>query len=1071
MTVYEEFDYGSANLDFVEALYERYLDNPSSVDASWRRHFEAAARELANEEEATGETPTGTYDNHVSADEKPHIIRLEDVGSASAKALEALRRAPLFEALTERDLRLLAQIAREVEVEPGRVLSGIDQRDSDLFLILEGRVSIRRDGREITWLGRDELVGELAVLDDRPRSAEVVAKEPCRLVHIPRGALHELLRRDSALTTQLLKGLAVRLRDAGSRQERVDSMVNAFRERGHVAAELDPLGLYKGEHPELTLAHYDFSEADLNKKFTVKIGRETSARSLGEIHRTLQEIYCQAIGAQFMHIDDLAVQEWIRERLEEEARRISMTDEERARILRKLTEAEVFEQFLDKKFPFAKRFSLEGSESLIPLLDYAIEKAGEHDVDEVLIGMAHRGRLNVLVNIMDKPPAQVFREFRDVDPELHRGSGDVKYHLGFGVDRVTPSGRKVHLSLCFNPSHLAFVGPVALGRARAKQDHFGDLERRRALTLLIHGDAAFIGQGVVQEMFNLSELEGYRTGGSVHVILNNQIGFTTDPEEGRSSQYATDIARMLQIPIFHVNGEHPEAVALVIRLAMDFREKFGKDVVIDMYGYRKYGHNESDEPAFTQPLMYQAIKKRKTVRQAYCQNLDKIGGVLDDADAMAEEAGQKLERGFEESNNPDYEFKHHSAGKGRWKRFRGDRDADAPAVETAVEAGVLRELLAGLATPRKGFKPHPKLKKRFLGGLLQMADGEKPLDWGAGEALAYATLLREGAPIRLTGQDAERGTFSHRHAVLHDVETGERYSALRDLADRHDTRFEIYNSPLSETAVMAFEYGYSLDSPEGLTIWEAQFGDFCNVAQVIIDQFISSSEEKWRRLSGLTLLLPHGFEGQGPEHSSARLERFLMLSAVDNIQVVNLTTPAQIFHCLRRQALRPWRKPLIVMSPKSLLRHPRAVSSLASLAEGRFMRVIPDEADLAAEKVERVLLCSGKIYYELAEKREKEDIKNTAIVRMEQYYPLPKKELEAAIRLYPAEATLVWVQEEPWNMGAWPFLKLHLDPWLRERRERALVGVTRPESASPATGSAASHRQEQEELLARAFGR
>ena len=846
-------------------------------------------------------------------------------------------------------------------------------------------------------------------------------------------------------------------------------MVRAYRDRGHVKAQLDPLGFQQGEeHPELTLENYGFREKDHEMKFTVKIGKNTAGRSLGDIYRTLNRIYCQSIGAQFMHIDDRVVQKWLRDTLEEMDGRYTMSRDEQLRILTKLTDAEVFENFLHRKFVGAKRFSLEGSESLIPLLDYAIEQAGVHMVDEVIIGMAHRGRLNVMVNILDKPAAQVFREFQDIDPDLHKGRGDVKYHLGYGCDRTTLSGHKVHLSLCFNPSHLEFVGPVVLGRARAKQDRFNDHERSRALGLVIHGDAAIAGQGVVQEMFNFSELPGYRTGGTIHVVLNNQIGFTTDPSDSRSTQYCTDIARMLQIPIFHVNGEHPEAVAAVIRMAMDFRARFKKDVVIDMYGYRKYGHNEGDDPEFTQPVMYKHIKKRKTVREAFVENLLKLGGITkQDADEIASESKQRLEENLVASKDPNYQFQHISVGKGLWSAYQGGIDNQVPEVDTTLPKEKLVEVIERLSKTPASFTPHAKIA-RFLESQSAMAREETPLNWGMAEALALGSLLSSGYPIRLAGQDAERGTFSHRHAVLHDAVTGEKYVPLRHLS-KTQARFELFNSPLTETAVLGFEYGYSLDTPDGLVIWEAQFGDFCNVAQVIIDQFISSSEEKWSRLSGICMLLPHGMEGQGPEHSSARLERWLMLSAADNMRVVNLTTPAQLFHCLRRHVIRKLRKPLIVMSPKSLLRHAAAVSSLDDLATGHFQKVIADDPSRSKAAVKRILLASGKLYYDLAQRRVDQNREDIAIIRLEQYYPLPYAELEAVLKPYPAETPVVWVQEEPLNMGAWSFLKLRLGESIQGNGRHPLNRVVRPESASPATGSAASHKIEQEVLLSQAF--
>ena len=691
----------------------------------------------------------------------------------------------------------------------------------------------------------------------------------------------------------------------------------------------------------------------------------------------------------------------------------------------------------------------------------AIEKAGSLGVREIVFGMAHRGRLNVLTNIMGKSPKQIFWEFDDRDGERHRGRGDVKYHLGYSSDWVTAADKKVHLSLCFNPSHLEFVNPVAMGRLRAKQDRAGDAARETGMAILIHGDAAFIGEGVVQESLALSELPGYRVGGTLHVIVNNQIGFTTGPSDARSSTYASDVAKMLQIPIFHVNGEDPEAVAQVVNLALDFRHEFKQDVVIDMYCYRKYGHNEGDEPAFTQPLLYDAIRKRQGVQQGYMKRLLKLGKVTQgDADHLIQTRREALEAELAAARSDDYTSQF-QAFEGLWEGYVGGEDDTTPEVETGVPTDRLAELLRAQNTFPEGFTTHPKLA-RLLNTKLEMADGNRPLDWAAGEMLAYATLVASGVRVRLSGQDALRGTFVHRHAALFDVETGQPYIPLQHLSP-DQAPLEIYNSPLSENGVLGFEYGYSLDVPDGLVLWEAQFGDFANAAQVIIDQFIASGEDKWRRLSGLVMLLPHGFEGSGPEHSSARLERYLQLCAEDNMQVVYPTTPAQMFHLLRRQVLRPWRKPLVVMTPKSLLRHPKAVSSLEDLASGTFERVIPDpEADGAT----RVILCSGKVYYDLL--AERGDNRDTAIVRLEQLYPLSERELGAALAPYAADAPVVWVQEEPENMGAWRNLRVEFGVQLLGH---PFSGVYRPASASPATGSGSAHKLEQKDLMRAAFAR
>ena len=1069
MNRYDEMAYGSANLVFVESLYQRYLEDPNSVDAGWVAYFETL--EETPVPVSTDDNQTGTYDTHIHADPNPVIHRVESeelTAPIPGPIRDVLARVPLFAKVSEEGLTALAGIARDMNFKAGDYLCREGQTENDLFFIREGTVSIMKNGREGARLGPGELVGELAVLDTRPRSADILCKSDCHLLQIARGLLFQLLNEHAGLAAELLRGLSVRLRDMGKRQERVDRLVWAFRERGHVLANLDPLGFRKEEHPELNLANYQLTDKDLETKYSVKFGAEHSVRSLRNILETLKNIYCRTIGVQYMHIDDLAIQKWLRLRLEETEGRISLSRKDQLRILKKLTEAEDIERFLHNKFRGKKRFSLEGGESLIPLLDEAIEVAGSHDIAEVVIGMAHRGRLNVLVNIMGKPAHQVFREFQDKDPDQNEGKGDVKYHLGYGSDRVTSSGRKVHISLCFNPSHLEFVGPVVLGRARAKQDRFDDTDRSRALPLLIHGDAAFIGQGVTQEILNLSELPGYTTGGTVHVVLNNQIGFTTDPEEGRSTQYATDPARMLQIPIFHVNGEHPESVAHVLRLALDFRQKFKKDVVIDLYCYRKHGHNEGDDPSITQPIAYQAIDKRKSVREAYVENLLALEEHISEAEAeqIAKESRDALEEDYEKSRGDDYQYQPVSAGQGIWKGYLGGPEPEDE-TQTALPVETLRDLLQKLSTAPEHFKLHHQITK-FVRIQSAMAKGKKPLNWGAGEALAMASLLVEGKPIRITGQDVERGTFVHRHAVWHDHESGARHTPLKNLSS-DQAPLEIYNSPLSEVAVLGFEYGYSLDQPEGLVIWEAQFGDFCNVAQVIIDQFITSSEEKWRRLSGLCMLLPHGFEGQGPEHSSARLERFLMLASLHNIQVVNMTTPAQLFHCLRRQVHRPWRKPLIVMSPKSLLRHPKAVSSLKDFASGSFQKIIPDSYASNPKHVKRILLCSGKIYYELAEKREKDQRDDVAILRVEQFYPVPGKELTELLQAYPKATPVVWVQEEPFNMGAWPFLKLRLGETIDANGLHPLSRVSRPKAASPATGSTASHHREQEKLIEEAF--
>ncbi|MFN0241481.1 MAG: 2-oxoglutarate dehydrogenase E1 component [Planctomycetota bacterium] len=846
-------------------------------------------------------------------------------------------------------------------------------------------------------------------------------------------------------------------------QDRVDQLVRSYRVRGHMHAELDPLGLPRRHFKELDLDFYGFTERDLERQFSTNRMHGPARATLREILERLKSTYCRSIGVQFMHIDNLEKKSWLQERMEGTQNHLQLPRAEQLRILTRLTDAVMFEEFIQKKFLGAKSFSLEGCESLIPLLDLAIDRAGEHSVAEIVLGMAHRGRLNVLANILGKSPREIFREFADADGEKKKGRGDVKYHLGYSSEYTTSRGKAVHLSLCFNPSHLEFVNPVALGRVRAKQDRYGDRMHDHGMAILIHGDASFIGQGVVQESLNLSQLAGFATGGTLHVIVNNQIGFTTDPRDARSSPYCTDVAKMLQIPIFHVNGEDPEAVAQVVALAMDFRHEFKSDVVIDMYGYRRRGHNEGDEPAFTQPVLYNAIRSRKPVREGYLDHLLALGNVKrDEADEIARDRRQHLEDELSASKSESFVHRPDTLGT-LWQGYVGGADESTPEVETRVPRERLADLLLRQVAVPAGFRPHPKIE-RMLETRAEMAQGKRPLDWGGGEALALASLLADGTRVRITGQDCERGTFSHRHAVLHDVDTGARHTPLEHL-DAQQGTFAIYNSSLSEPGVMGFEYGYSLDCPEGLVVWEAQFGDFCNVAQVIIDQFLVSAEEKWRRLSGLVLLLPHGFEGQGPEHSSARLERFLSMSADDNIQVVNLTTPAQLFHCLRRQVLRPWRKPLIVMSPKSLLRHPRATSTLEDCASGSFRRILPDTRTSSA-RTERVLLCSGKIYYELEEQREKDGRDEVAILRLEQLYPLSEAELRAALAPYSDTTPVVWIQEEPENMGAWRTLYARFGTTLFGR---PFSFLSRPAAASPATGSTSAHKLEQQEILTRAL--
>jgi 2-oxoglutarate dehydrogenase E1 component len=852
-------------------------------------------------------------------------------------------------------------------------------------------------------------------------------------------------------------------------QGRVFQLVNAYRVRGHLFAHVDPLGVPPTAPPELDLRNFELGPEHLDRAFAAVDLAGPNVQTLRDIIARLEETYCRSIGVEFTHIEDPVQRKWLQSRMESTRNRLALDPDLQRRILEKLTDAEIFEQFVHKSYEAGtKRFSLEGAESLIPLLDVLVERGGARGVEEVVIGMAHRGRLNVLANVLEKSLREIFAAFEDQDAEAYLGSGDVKYHLGYSTDRKTQDGHEVHLTLTFNPSHLEFVDPVVLGRTRAKQDRVGG-RRDRVMPLLIHGDAAFIGQGVVSESLNLMHLPGYTTGGTIHVIVNNQVGFTTDVSDSRSTRYATDITRMLKVPVFHVNGEDPEAVVQVAYLAIDYRQRFGTDVVIDMYCYRRHGHNEGDEPRYTQPLMYQHIDKKPTVRQVYVKRLEEMGELkVEEADSIALRRRQHLAEVLDDVRKKGFAPVAHAMG-GLWAPYKGGKDADVPEVETRVPAEQLIALSQRLLEVPEGFTVHPKLVPLLKARHDRLLAGE--FDWAVGETMAYATLLAEGTSVRLSGQDVGRGTFSHRHAVLSDVKSGALLTPLSSVA-KEGARCTIYNSPLSEQGVLGFEFGYALDWPDGLVIWEAQFGDFLNGAQVIVDQFITSSEDKWLRLSGLVLYLPHGYEGQGPEHSSARLERFLTNAAEDNIQVCNVTTPAQLFHLLRRQVLRPWRKPLVIMTPKSLLRvgttakGARAVSTLKDLSEGRFQRVIPDQTLTAPEDVKRILLCSGKVYYDLVAMRDARNANDVAIIRVEQLYPI-NEELTDTLAPYKSGTKVVWVQEEPRNYGAAYHMLVNLPAMLGDRFPVSCVA--RAPSASPATGSKASHLLEQRRLLEEAF--
>jgi len=847
-------------------------------------------------------------------------------------------------------------------------------------------------------------------------------------------------------------------------QERVDQLVREYRVRGHLMAKIDPLGLARKGPPELDPQSHGLTEEDLRRPFASPSSEYANGRTLADIIEKLRNTYCRSIGAQFMHIDNRNIRDWLQRRMETTENRLSLSHEVQTRIYTKLADATIFEEFVRKKYATAKTFSLEGAESLIPLLDRALEKAGQHGTTGVVLAMAHRGRLNVLANIMGKRAQSIFWSFDDPKPELFRGGGDVKYHMGYSSDWTTSTGQKVHISLCFNPSHLEFVNPVALGRCRAKQDRDGDIHRTDNMTILIHGDAAFIGEGVVQETLNLSELPGYRTGGTLHIVLNNQIGFTTEPDEARSCTYATDIAKMLQIPIFHVNGEDPEAVAQVVNLAMDFRKEFEKDVVIDMYAYRRLGHNEGDEPRFTQPLMYAAIDKRKNVRESYLEHLLNMNELTrQEADAIAEVRHSRLSREFELAKTEPFVHDLQSL-TGYWSGYFGGTEPLEGQVVTAIPKQIASDLIAKACSVPQGFNLHKKIVKQF-DDRRDMSTGKQPLDWATAESLAFASVLVEGQPVRLSGQDCERGTFSQRHAVVRDVENNKKVLPLANLAT-NQARIEVINSPLSEAAVLGFEYGYSLDCPEGLILWEAQFGDFWNVAQCVVDQFITSAEDKWRRLSRLVMLLPHGFEGQGPEHCSARLERFLLLTAEHNVQVTQPSTPAQYFHLLRRQAKSKWSKPLIVLTPKSLLRNKTCVSTLDDIEQGHFQKILPDDRPVGTP-TSRIVMCTGKAYYDLLAERTKLGRQDVALIRIEQFYPLEPSKVLEALSGYEAGTPLYWYQDEPTNMGAWQFVKLRWGDELANRFK--LERISRVESASPSTGSLRAHQLEERELLNSVF--
>jgi 2-oxoglutarate dehydrogenase E1 component len=856
--------------------------------------------------------------------------------------------------------------------------------------------------------------------------------------------------------------------------EGVYDAVHSYRELGHLVAYLNPLAPKPESHPLLEPSDFGFAEDDLDRVVDPGSFRGCGRVPLRELIACLQATYCRTIGVEYLHIHDRQQRVWLQERMEPTLNQPVLTDEGRRRLLDQLVAAEGFEQFLQVRYPTAKRFSLEGSDSLIPILHALIDGGGDLGVEEFVLGMPHRGRLNVLVNVLRKPYEMVLAEFEgSLLAREATGDGDVKYHLGYSRDHTTRYGRRVHLSLSSNPSHLEAVNPVIEGIVRAKQSHLGDDGHARVVPVAMHGDAAFTGQGVVAETLWLSELEAYRTGGTIHIIVNNQIGFTTPPEDYRFTPYPSDVAKIIQAPVFHVNGDDPEAAVQAARLAIAYRQQFKKDVFIDLVSYRRHGHNELDDPTFTQPVMYRTIAAHPTPLALYRERLVGAGVVTDeDVDRRVAEFRELL--GDAQSYARDFMPRQQVfVFGGLWKGLSWA--GDDWSAETAVPEVLVREIAAAFTRVPEGFHPHPKVL-RLMEARGAMVEEGGQIDWGCGEALAFGSLVLEGIEVRVSGQDTSRGTFSHRHAVLHDVENDARYVPLAHVRPGQ-APFVIIDSMLSENACLGFEFGFSMADPSKLVVWEAQFGDFANGAQVIIDQFIASSESKWQRMSGLVLLLPHGYEGQGPEHSSARLERFLQLCAEQNMQVCNFTTPAQYFHALRRQMHRTFRKPLVVMSPKSLLRHRQAVSSLRDLTTGRFEPVLDDvgrsgaeqnEPALDPQRVRRVLLCSGKIYYALLAGRHERNADAVAIVRVEQLYPFPRRELETVLAAYPQAERVCWVQDEPANMGAWRFVEPLLRPLLGSR---TLAYVGREEAASPATGSYKMHQAEEADLVNRAFAR
>ncbi len=845
-------------------------------------------------------------------------------------------------------------------------------------------------------------------------------------------------------------------RDLAAKTSAVDSLIYRYRDIGHLIACTDPLTPDRPDHPLLNLEAFSLTDDDLERTFYPLRYPQKSA-SLQEIIKLMRETYCRSIGVEFMHIQDPDRRQWLKDRMEPTRNRPQLDRHDQLDILKTLQRATLFEAFLHKKFLGQKRFSLEGGEAMIPLLECLVVHAKSLGVTDLLMGMAHRGRLNVLANIFNKPYENIFAEFKDNLELAFVGDGDVKYHKGYSCDRTFADDETIHLSLAANPSHLEAVNPVVIGKCRARHVAYGPGGKRRVLPVLIHGDAAFAGQGIVAEVLNLSQVDGYQSGGTFHLVLNNQIGFTTEPAHARSTLYATDIAKMLMIPVFHVNGEDPEAVIHATQLALEYRQKFACDVVVEVICYRRHGHNEGDEPAFTQPLMYERIRQRPPLHEVYAERLRQQGIEAKEIEAIEKQIMTELEEALEAPPKEQREI----GFQAKWADI--DRKYSTEEPDTAVPSERLKEIAENLANIPKTFHIHRKVAKLVERRWDAIQKGEG-IDWANAEALAFASLLVEQVPVRLSGQDSRRGTFNQRHSTLVDQKNGQLYVPLAFL-ERGQAAIQVYNSILSEAAVLGFEYGYSLETPEGLTIWEAQFGDFANGAQVIIDQFISGSGTKWDRSSGLVMYLPHGYEGQGPEHSSARIERYLSLCADENMQVVYPSTPAQLFHLLRRQVKVPWRRPLIIFTPKSLLRLPACTSSLSELSDGGFQKFLPCPTN--ADQVKRLLLCTGKIYYELLDARDSQELAEVGLLRLEHLYPISIEEIRSALQKYPNLTELVWVQEEPRNMGAWPFLQ----PLLTEAWQQAPDYIGRDTAATTAVGSHRRHQKEQQQLIEKALAK